>query len=178
MRLLLVGIFFLFSSLTSAEENKKSESQPFRTFITLESYVMEANGEPGNPISEVRLEIAFPNNVRVELPGGSQYWPIGNGQTQAINRTYEVPASALVNDGFNFNIQMVRKGAKFLPCQFSVTQISEYNRTYFCHTDLQWQTSQKIPTEKINKEGIRIKVSTDKNTPKNELPKEALALKR
>jgi hypothetical protein len=81
------------------------------------------------------------------------------------------------NDGFNFQIQMVRKGVKMLPCNFTVNQLSQFNRSYFCHTDIQWQMEQKISEEKIDKEGIQIRVFTDKNTPAKDLPKDALALR-
>jgi len=152
-------------------------AKPFRTFIAIQSYIMETNGDPKNPISNVRLEVKFPGDKHFQLPESGQYWPMGNGQTQEINRVFELPTEAVQNDGFNFVIQMVRKGSKMLPCQFQVTQLSQYNRAYFCHTDVEWQVSQKFPEEKLNKEGIQIRVFTDRNTPSKEIPKDAIALR-
>lgn len=154
-----------------------AQIQPYRTYITVQSYVMDNNGDPKNPISNVRLEVAFPGEKKFELPEGGQYWPIGNGQKQDIARTYELPWQFINNDGFEFTVQMVRKGGKMLPCKFKVTQLSQYNRGYFCHTDVQWQYDQKVAEEKLDKEGVQIRVFTDKNTPAKELPKDALALK-
>ncbi|MBY0369300.1 hypothetical protein K2X33_01355 [bacterium] len=150
---------------------------PYRTFVAIQSYIMETNGDASNPISNVRLEVKFPGDKSFQLPDAGQYWPIGNGQTQEINRTFEVPYAAIQKDGFGFVIQMVRKGSKMLPCQFQVTQLSEYNRTYFCHTDVEWQVKQKFTEEKLNKEGIQIRVFTDRNTPSKEIPKDALAVR-
>lgn len=152
-------------------------ARPFRTWVAIQSYIMDTNGDPKNPISNVRIDVKFPGDKNFAMPDAGQYWPIGNGQTQEINRVFEVPASVVQNDGFNFVIQMVRKGSKMLPCNFNVTQLSQYNRTYFCHTDVEWQISQKYPEEKLNKEGIQIRVFTDLNTPAKELPKDAIALR-
>lgn len=150
---------------------------PYRTFVTLQNYTMENNGDAQNPISNVKVEVAFGKDQKMELPEGGQFWPIGNGQKQEINRTYEVPWSAISNDGFAFEIQMVRKGSKMLPCQFKVSQLSQFNRAYVCHTDVQWQFDKKIPEAKLDKEGIEVRVFTDRNTPAKEIPKDALALR-
>lgn len=149
----------------------------YRTWITLENFEMVSNGEPSNPVSNVKIEVVFPGGKKFELPEGGQYWTIGNGQIQDIKRTFELPASVIANDGFEFTIQMVRKGSKMLPCNFKVSQLSQYNRTYFCHTDIAWQTQNRTPEEKLDKEGINLRVWTDLNTPLKEQPKDALALK-
>lgn len=154
-----------------------AKAPTYRTFITIQSYVMDNNGDAKNPISNVRLEVKFPGDKKFELPEGGQYWPIGNGQKQDINRTFELPYGAISADGFAFSIQMVRKGSKLLPCNFNVTQLSQYNRAYFCHTDVQWQVDQKISEERLDREGVQIRVFTDLNTPARELPKDALALR-
>jgi hypothetical protein len=154
-----------------------AQVQPYRTFVTIQNYVMDSNGEPQNPISNVKLEVAFSKDKKIELPEGGSYWPVGNGQRQDINRTYEIPWEAISSDGFNFTIQMVRKGSKMLPCHFNVTQLSQYNRSYFCHTDVQWQLEKKLPEDRLDKEGVQVRVFTDKNTPSKELPKDALALR-
>lgn len=177
---LLVGSVFAVLSLIPLRafgEDTPKAAVPYRTFVTIQNYVMDSNGDPSNPISNVRIEVAFSKDKKMELPEAGAYWPIGNGQRQDINRTYELPWQAIVNDGFDFTIQMVRKGSNMLPCQFKVSQLSEYNRSYFCHTDLRWQTERRIPEEKLDKEGIQVRVFTDKNTPSKELPKDVLAFK-
>ncbi len=150
---------------------------PYRTFITIHNYTMEHNGDAQNPISNVKIEVLFGKNQKMALPEGGQFWPIGNGQKQEINKTYEVPWEAIANDAFAFDIQMVRQGSKMLPCQFNVNQLSQFNRSYFCHTDLRWQSEQKIPDENLDREGIEVRVYTDRNTPAKDLPKDALALR-
>ncbi|GEM_PF-1804387 len=153
--------------------------QPYRTWISLEGFVMEQNGDPSNPISNVRLEVTFPGGQRLELPGNGQYWTIGNGQMQEIKQTYEIPWSAIQpqKDGFNFTVQMIRKGSELLPCKFDVGQLSQFNRKYTCHTDVAWQLNQKTPEAQIEKEGIEVRVFTDKNTPAKDIPKDALAFR-
>jgi hypothetical protein len=153
--------------------------QPYRTWISLEGFVMENNGDPSNPISNVRLEVTFPGGQRLDLPGNGQFWTIGNGQIQEIKQTYEIPWSAIQpqKDGFNFTVQMIRKGSELLPCKFDVSQLSQFNRKYTCHTDVAWQLNQKIPEGQIEKEGIEVRVFTDKNTPAKDIPKDALAFR-
>lgn len=155
----------------------RKEIKPYRTFITIQRYNMEQSGDTKNQISNVRIEITFPNKTKIQLPGGNQFWPIGNGQVQEINRTFELPYSYVQSDGFKFQIQMVRKGSDFLPCNFDVSQLSEFNRSYVCHTDLGWQTKEKIPEEQLDKEGIQVRVYTDLNSKPNEIPSDSLALK-
>lgn len=152
--------------------------EPYRTFVTIQRYVIESNGEPSNPISNVRITVTFPNGSKIDLPEAGQYWPIGNGQAQEINRTFEVPWSQVAQkDGFKFQIQMERKGTKMLPCDFEVVQLSQFNRAYNCQTDVAWQTQQKKPAEKIDKEGIQLRVFTSKNSLPKEIPTDALVLK-
>lgn len=158
-------------------ETVKKEVKPYRTFITVQRYNMEQSGDSSNPISNVRIDIKFPNKHMVELPGAGQFWPIGNGQVQEINRSYELPYAYVQNDGFKFEIQMYRKGDDFLPCLFDVVQLSEFNRAYVCHTDLGWQSGQNIPAEKQDKEAIQVRVFTDLNSKPNEIPSDSLALK-
>ncbi len=162
-----------------------TQIKPYRTFVTIQSYVMESNGDAQNPISNVRLEVKFPTadvkispeGTKLELPEGGQYWPIGNGQTQEINRTFEIPWASIQNDGFNFVVQMQRKGSKMLPCNFKVDQLSQYNRAYTCHTDIQWQLNNKVKEDRLDKEGIQIRVFTDRNTPAKQMPKDSIALR-
>ena len=149
--------------------------KPYRTFITLMRYNMKQNGEPSNPISNVRLDITFPNNMKLGLPESGQFWPIGNGQAQEINRTYEVPWAYIQNDEFKFQIQIVRKGSKYLPCNFDVVTLSQFNRSYVCHVDMAWQSNLK--PEEQDDEGIQIRVFTDKNSEPKDVPNDAIALK-
>lgn len=155
----------------------KAPSKPFRTWINIQRYNMENNGDAAQPISNVRLEIVFANQQKLSLPESGQFWPIGNGQVQEINRNYEVPFAWLANDGFAFTVQMVRKGAELLPCRFEVSTLSQFNRSYVCKTDTGWQASNHIPQDKFDKESIQIRVFTDLNSKPNEIPSDAVALK-
>lgn len=159
------------------EVEQPKEIKPYRTFITVQRYNMESNGEEGNTISNVKLDITLPNGKTIELPGNSQYWPISNGQSQEINQTYEIPTKYIQQDGFKFKIQMLRKGAKFLPCEFDVVSLSEFNRSYVCRVDIGWQQQKGIPEEKLNKEAIQIRIFTDLNSPAKEIPTNAIVMK-
>lgn len=151
--------------------------QPFRTFLTIQRYTLENSGDTSNAISNVRLELKFPGDVQIKLPGGEQHWPIGNGQVQEVNQTFEIPYAYVKSDSFGFVLQMVRKGAQILPCQFEVKELSQFNRTYTCQTDVNWQVNNKVPEKNIAREGVQIRVFTDRNTPSKEIPKDAVALK-
>jgi hypothetical protein len=150
---------------------------PYRTFLTIQRYTLESNGDPSSHISNVRLELKFPGDVLIKLPGGEQNWPIGNGQVQEVNQTFEIPWAYVRQDGFSFVLQMQRKGANILPCQFEVKELSQFNRTYTCQTDVNWQVNNKVPENRINREGVQIRIFTDRNTPSREIPKDAVALK-
>lgn len=158
-------------------QNTVQNSKQFRTFIAIQRYNMESNGDEKNPVSQTKMEIVFPNNATVKLPENGGYWTIGNGQTQEINRTFEVPFSYVQQDGFKFTIQLYRKGSKMMPCSFDVAKLSEYNRAYVCHTDLNYQASKNISQDKLDREGVQIRIFTDLNTPPKDMPQEALALK-
>ena len=64
-----------------------------------------------------------------------------------------------------------------LPCDFEVTSLSQFNRSYVCHTDINWQTNQKIAADRIDKEGIQIRAFTDKNSQPKEIPQDTIALR-
>lgn len=149
--------------------------KPYRTFVTIQRYNMDNNGEPSNPISNVRIEIKFPNGNKLQLPEGGQFWPIGNGQVQEINRTFELPWAFVQNDGFKFEIQLYRKGSKMLPCQFDVAQLSQFNRAYICRTDTSLQTN--VAADNLDREGIQIRIFTDRNSSPREIPSDSLAVK-
>jgi hypothetical protein len=150
--------------------------KPFRTFIAIQRYNMENNGETSS-ISNVRLVVTFPNGGKVPLPEASQFWPIGNGQAQEINRVYELPWAYIKNDSFRFTIQMERRGSLMLPCNFEVVQLSQFNRSYTCHTDTAWQLEKHIPPEKQDREGIQIRVFNDKLSEPKEIPQDAIAIR-
>lgn len=150
---------------------------PYRTFLTVQRYTLESNGDPSTSISNVRLEMKFANDVTIKLPGGEQHWPIGNGQVQEVNQTFEIPWAFVKGDAFGFSLQMVRKGAQILPCVFEVRELSQFNRTYTCQTDVNWQVTNKVPENRVLREGVLIRVFTDRNTPAKEMPKDAVALK-
>lgn len=151
--------------------------EPFRTFITVQRYTMEQNGEAANPVSNVRVQVTFPNGQKLALPEGNQWWPIGNGQVQEINRTFEIPFTMVSNDGFKFEVQMERKGSKMLPCIFDVSQLSQFNRAYTCHTDIAWQQNQKMTEDKLDREGIQVRVFTSRNSEPKDIPTSAIAIR-
>jgi hypothetical protein len=153
-------------------------TKPYRTFVTIKKYNLENNGIPSKPVSNVRLEISFPGGHKLELPEGGHYWSIGNNQSQDINRTFEVPYDFIQKDGFSFDVTMVRKGKKILPCHFEVAHLSQFNRSYVCRTDVAFQMNQQsIPEEKVAKEAIEVRVFSDINSTPAEIPKDAIALK-
>jgi len=151
--------------------------EPFRTFVTIQRYNLDSNGNASKPISNIRVSITFPNGNKIALPEGGQWWPIGNGQAQEINRTFEIPWAFVQNDGFKFTVQMERKGSEMLPCQFDIVQLSQFNRAYSCHTDLTWQQNESTPADQLDKEGIQVRVFTSRNSEPKEIPTNALALK-
>lgn len=158
--------------------------KPFHTYVTIEKYVLENNGESKNPISHVSLELFFsplrkdtsiiPTSNPLILPQEGQSWTIGNGEVQPIQTTFEIPFDKLTHDGFRFAIQIHRKGAHLLPCFFDVEQISEFNRTYTCHTDLSYQLNKKIAEKDMDKEGVVVRVFTDLSGRDKDKPKEAI----
>lgn len=181
LSLVISGLFYAPSAYPESAAPSTAASipavQPYRTFITIQKYTVEHNGQVSQNMSNVRLEVTFPNGSKVQLPENGQYWPIGNGQSQEINRTFELPWSFVKNDGFQFRIQMVRQGGRLLPCEFDVAQLSQFNRSYVCHTDINWQMDQKVAAERIDKEGVQIRVFTDKNSQPNEIPQSSIALR-
>jgi hypothetical protein len=152
-------------------------NKPFRTFVTIQRYTVENNGEPSNPISNVRLEITFPNGSKVKLPEGGQYWPIGNGQVQEINRTFEIPYAYIQKDGFKMTIQMYRKGSKMFPCNFDVAALSQFNRAYVCKVDEGFQRRSRVAEQHIDREGVQLRVFTDLNSEPGEIPTDSIALR-
>lgn len=174
-----VASFLVFSPNAYTEEGAAAvaEVKPYRTFLTIKRYDLENSGIPSKPVSTVKLDISFPQGVNFQLPEGGNAWSIGNNQSQEINRTFEVPWSFIAKDSFAFEIKMKRKGKDINPCKFKVEQVSQFNRTYICRTDVAYQQNQKIPDAKIAKEAIEIRIFSDRNSPAAEVPKDAIALK-
>lgn len=168
-------------ALSETETSPSSEpviTKPYRTFVTIKKYNLENNGIPSKPISNVKLELTFPGGHKVGLPEGGNYWSIGNNQSQEINRTFEVPFAYIQKDGFSFELTMIRKGKKILPCKFEVARLSQFNRSYVCRTDVAFQTNQQhVPEEKVAKEAIEVRVFSDANSTPSEIPKDVIALK-
>lgn len=153
------------------------EIKPFRTFITIQKYNLENSGKASDKIFNVRLELTFSNGTKVTLPEGGHRWPIGNGQSQEINRTFELPWSLIQSDSARFSVAILRSGATVAPCEFSAEQLSQFNRGYICHTDAGFQADQGVPQDKVVREGVHVRVFTDRNSPAAELPKDAIALR-
>jgi hypothetical protein len=170
------------SAVKSSSSTKVSSApipgqKPTHWYIQIQRYNIKNNGKKNNPISNVRLNVTFPNQLKLALPEGGQYWPIGNGQVQEINRTYELPPQLVVNDGFKFTVQMENKGQPLLPCEFDVVQISQFNRAYVCSPDIGYQKAHNVPEDQLDEEALQIRVFTDINTEKKEVPPDAIALK-
>ena len=177
-------LIMAFASLGATADNQMAppatilkEIKPYRTFVTIQRYNLESTGSQSQGINNSRLEIKFSDGSKAALPESGHYWPIGQGQTQEVNRTFEIPWSMIQNDSTHFTIQMVRSGTKLAPCEFAVEQISQFNRAYVCHTDVAAQTEMKIPSDRIVKESVQIRVFSDRNSTPNEIPKDAIALK-
>lgn len=153
------------------------EVKPFRTFLTIQKYNLENSGKASDKIFNSRIEIAFPNGSKVTLPESGHRWPISNGQSQEINRTFEIPWAFVQSDSTRFTVTILRSGETISPCEFSVDQLSQFNRGYVCHTDAGLQSEQGTPPEKVVRESVHVRVFTDRNSTPNEIPKDALALR-
>ncbi len=162
-------------SVAGTEAAPSKVLTPFRTFVTVQRYTLEKSGNAAGSISNARIDITFPNGGKLPLPEGGQFWPIGDGQVQEINRTYEIPWNLVQQDGFKFKIQMVRKGSPMNPCEFDVRELSQFNRTYVCKTDVGWQAANGIPEDRQALEGLQARVFSDTNSDPQELPREAIA---
>jgi hypothetical protein len=153
------------------------EVKPFRTFITIQKYNLENSGKSADKTFNARIELSFPNGSTVTLPEGGHRWPIGNGQSQEINRTFEVPWSLVQSDSTKFTVAILRSGSTIAPCEFSAEQLSQFNRGYVCHTDAGIQADQGTPQDKIIRESVFVRVFTDRNSNPTEVPKDAIALR-
>jgi hypothetical protein len=185
-RLVLLVVTLAFTN-TLAEEMAApavpfdQQVKPYRTFVTVQRYNLENNGTPGKMASNVRVEVTFPNGspkgVTLELPEGGDSWPVGNGQSQEINRTFEIPHAFLQADGFNMRVQMHEQGRIIDPCEISVQQLSQFNRAYNCQTDVAAQLKGNTAPDRVVKAGIQLRVFTDRNSEKKEIPQNAIAIR-
>ncbi|NBX81588.1 hypothetical protein EBQ90_00645 [bacterium] len=170
-RLLLIVLNYLLMP-----QSVLADSKPFRTFVTVKGYHQESNGHLKKPESLVRLEVQLPNGQTVGLPENNQFWTVSNQQSQEVEQTFEVPYEWVHGDGFTFQIKMIQSGKDILPCQFQVSRLSEYNRTYFCRTDVNFQTNQlRVPEQKLVKQAVEVRVFSDLNSSPKEIPKKFLA---
>lgn len=120
----------------------------FRTFVTVKSR------------SKINLEIKLPDGRQIQLPQ--------KNKSQETEHTVEVPFEFVKEDGFSMEMQMVTKGKDILPCQLTVRQLSQYNRSYVCRTS----------EDKAVREAVEIRVFTDVNSTKAEIPRKLLAFDR
>ncbi len=152
--------------------------KPYRTFIHIQRFTEDNTGDIKHPIANAKLRVQFPNGKQIELPESGGYWPVGNGQVQEINRIYELPWEFIKNDGFKFSITMVNKRSKIKPCEYEVSNLSEYNRSYVCRIDEDWQRKKRIPEDQLDREAVQIRVfAVHEHSSKTETPKDSIAIK-
>ncbi len=188
----LVGVKYVGEQERGVDNDQTAEApmiEPYRTFITIQRYQINNNGKGVDSISNVKLQIKFPGQVDadgkiktqdVELPGNGEYWPIGNGQVQEIDRTFELPYKYIENDGFKFEVHMLPKGNSIDPCKFEVVTLSQFNRAYICRTDVEWQRKKRIAEDKLDEESFYVRVFTDRldsGTTKKDIPTNAIAIR-
>jgi len=154
-----------------------TEIKPFRTFITIQKYNLETSGKALDKTFNARLEISFADGNKITLPEEGRRWPIANGQSQEINRTFEIPWAFVQSDSTKFTVSILRSGVTISPCEFSAEQLSQFNRGYICHTDASIQAEQGIDQEKIVRESVYVRLFTDRNSNPREIPKDAIALR-
>jgi len=165
-------IFSALMTLNAFPNSKKS----FRTFVTLKSYHLAQSGN-ALPNHHIQLKVKLGEKETSSLPQRELAWTLPTGGTKAINQTFEIPFEVLSSDSFSFEVQMLREGKTIEPCRFAVTQVSQYNRNYVCRSDVNHQTrNQNLPSNKISKEAIEVRVFTSLNTPKKEIPRQVIAL--
>lgn len=152
-------------------------TKAFRTFVTLKSYHL---AQSGNALAnhQIQIKVKLGEKETSALPQRELAWTLPTGGTKAINQTFEIPFEVLSSDSFSFEVQLLREGKTIEPCRFTVTQVSKYNRNYVCRSDVNHQTrNQNLPSDKISKEAIEVRVFTSLNTPKKEIPRQVIALK-
>ena len=176
----LVGVCSLMGSTAHAQETVNSKKERFyKAYVTVKAYHQEYNGSAKRPDSQVRVQIHFPDQKKIELPSSDQFWSVSNKQTQDINETFEVPQEFLVADGFSFEVSIIEKGKDIQPCKVKVNQLSQFNRTYFCRTDVNAQVNQlHLKEDKVAKQAVELRVFSDINSTSKEIPRKLVALKK
>ncbi|NBX93353.1 MAG: hypothetical protein EB078_05310 [Proteobacteria bacterium] len=177
--LILLRLFFLSSTAISEtpENTKLVTSKPYRTFITIKAVNQEQPLKKAEESAQIRLELQLPGRKPVFLPEKNKFWTLRKSESQKVEQTFEIPYAVIQNDGFQFDVTMVKKGKTIQPCHFEVKELSQFNRTYFCRTDVNFQLNQQhIREDKITKQEVEIRVFSDVNTHSKDLPKKLASL--
>jgi hypothetical protein len=159
--LLLANLFLLQGN--SLGDTPKS----FRTFVTVKALYHGDGGVSSPNNSEVRLQIKLPDGRTLKL------------REKNIDQSFEIPFDFVKQDSFGMEVALVKKGKNILPCQITVYQLSQYNRSYRCQTDVGFQINQQhVPENKVTREGVVFRVFTDAQSDKKEIPRKLLAYDR
>ena len=159
--LFLVSLFLIQGN--SLADTQKS----FRTFVTVKA-LHQGDGSVSSPNnSEVRLQIKLPDGRTLKL------------RENDIDQSFEIPFDFVKQDSFGMEVTMLGERKNILPCKITVHQLSQYNRSYRCQTDVGFQINQQhIPENKATREGVEFRVFTDVQSDKKEIPRKLLAFDR
>jgi hypothetical protein len=159
--LFLVGLFLLQGN--SPADPQKS----FRTFVTVKALHHGAGSLSSSEPPQVRLQIKLPDGRTLKL------------REKDIDQSFEIPFDFVKQDSFGMEVTMLGEGTNILPCKIYVNQLSQYNRSYRCQTDIGFQVNQQhIPESKATREGVEFRVFTDVQSDKKEIPRKLLAFDR
>ena len=146
--------------------------------VTLEKFVWEPSPSATDPSSQVQFVLSFPGGQKVSFPQKSadKAWTLQAGKPLEIGETLTVPPEVVHGDQFHFTLQVLRQGILLSPCEFDVAQVSQFNRTYTCHTDLNWQRNHGFSEEQLEKDTVQLRVYSNAKPSQNvSLPREPLA---
>ena len=162
-RLLLFLASFFFLQGNSLADPQKS----FRTFVTVKALHHGVGSLSSSDPSEIRLQIKLPDGRTLKL------------REKDIDQSFEIPFDFVKQDSFGMEVTMLGEGKHILPCQIYVHQLSQYDRSYRCQTDIGFQVSQQhIPENRATREGVEFRVFTDVQSDKKEIPRKLLAFDR
>jgi len=162
-RFVLFLINFFLLQVSSLADTSKS----FRTFVTVKALHHGESAVSSKGGSEVRLEIKLPDGRTLKL------------REKDVDQSFEIPFDFVKQDTFGMEVTLLKKGKNILPCEITVNQLSQYNRSYRCQTDVGFQVSQQhIPESKVTREGVEFRVFTDIQSDKKEIPQKLLAFDR
>lgn len=132
--LFLVSLFLIQGN--SLADTQKS----FRTFVTVKA-LHHGDGSVSSPNnSEVRLQIKLPDGRTLKL------------RENDIDQSFEIPFDFVKQDSFGMEVTMLGERKNILPCKITVHQLSQYNRSYRCQTDIGFQVNQQhIPENKATR---------------------------